>query len=71
LHTDNPPYALDDMLEICKQNERNIAMETAADILYTSATFAKLAEEGSGLTNKPWEEIYELLKTEEPKIDAK
>jgi hypothetical protein len=44
--------------------DRNISIETATDLLYTSATFVKLAEDGSGLTNKSWQEIYELLKTE-------
>jgi hypothetical protein len=44
--------------------DRKIEMETAADILYTSRTFAELAEPDSGLLKKPWQEIYELVKKE-------
>jgi hypothetical protein len=45
--------------------EKGINEAAAADILYTSKTFAELAEPNSGLTQKPWQEVYELLKQEQ------
>ena len=38
--------------------------KTAADTFFSSVTFAKLADASTGLYEKPWEEIYDLLKTE-------
>jgi len=38
--------------------------KTAADTFFSSATFAKLADASTRLYEKPWEEIYEMLKTE-------
>ena len=38
--------------------------ETATDKFYTSNTFAKLADESTQLYQKPWQEIYEMLKKE-------
>ena len=42
----------------------SIDAEVATDRLYTSQTFAQLADESTGLYLKPWQEIYELLKQE-------
>jgi hypothetical protein len=42
----------------------DIDEEKAADIFYTSATFARLSDETTGFYQKPWTEIYELLKKE-------
>ncbi|MDR2887055.1 MAG: DUF3990 domain-containing protein [Bacteroidales bacterium] len=36
----------------------------AADVYYTSATYASLACETTALYQKPWQEIYEMLKME-------
>jgi hypothetical protein len=36
----------------------------ATDILYTSPVFANLSDESTGLYQKPWQEIYEMLKKE-------
>ncbi|MDR0567041.1 MAG: DUF3990 domain-containing protein [Prevotellaceae bacterium] len=36
----------------------------AADIFYTSQTFAALSSRATGLYLKPWQEIYEMLKKE-------
>ena len=36
----------------------------AADVYYTSDTYARLADESTGLYEKPWREIYESLKIE-------
>jgi hypothetical protein len=44
--------------------EHNIDEIAASDILYTSKTFAELAEPNSDLSKKPWQEVYELLKKE-------
>ena len=41
--------------------------KTAADTFFSSATFAKLADASTMLYEKPWEEIYEMLKTEQGK----
>jgi len=38
--------------------------ETATDKFFSSATFAKLADASTRLYEKPWQEIYEMLKTE-------
>ena len=38
--------------------------KTAADTFFSSATFSKLADASTGLYERPWQEIYELLKTE-------
>ena len=42
----------------------NIDEETATDKFFSSNTFAKLADESTGLYKKPWQEIYEMLKKE-------
>jgi len=44
--------------------DRNLTEEEATDLFYASETFAKLADASTGLHEKPWQEIYELLKTE-------
>ena len=36
----------------------------AAEIFFDSTTFAKLSDAPNGLHEKPWQDIYELLKTE-------
>jgi len=36
--------------------------EKAADLFYSSKTFGKLADETTKLYQKPWTEIYEMLK---------
>jgi hypothetical protein len=38
--------------------------KTAADTFFASATFSKLADASTGLYEKPWEDIYEMLKIE-------
>jgi hypothetical protein len=42
----------------------SIDEEKATDILYTSQTFARLSDESTALYQKPWREIYEMLKSE-------
>jgi len=36
----------------------------AMDAYYTSATYARLADEATGLHREPWQKIYEMLKQE-------
>ncbi|MDR0602800.1 MAG: DUF3990 domain-containing protein [Bacteroidales bacterium] len=36
----------------------------AAELLYMSATFTRLADKNTELYKQPWQEIYEMLKTE-------
>jgi len=38
--------------------------KTAADTFFSSKTFSKLADASTGLYEKPWEDIYEMLKKE-------
>jgi hypothetical protein len=38
--------------------------ERATDMFFSSSTFSQLADASTGLHEKPWTEIYELLKTE-------
>jgi hypothetical protein len=38
--------------------------EKAADMYYGSTVFSKLSDESTGFYQKPWQEIYEMLKTE-------
>ena len=44
--------------------DKNINEEEATDLFYASKTFSKLADATTGLYEKPWTDIYELLKTE-------
>ena len=44
--------------------EQNITAEIATNIFYTSATFAQFEDETTQLYQKPWQEIYEMLKKE-------
>ncbi len=44
--------------------EKSINEVVAADLFYTSKTFAQLADESTGLYLKTWQEIYESLKRE-------
>jgi hypothetical protein len=39
----------------------------ATDAFYTSDTFARLADESTGLHLRPWQEIYDMLRAELPK----
>jgi len=38
--------------------------KTATEIFFSSNIFSKLADTSSQLFQKPWQEIYEMLKTE-------
>jgi hypothetical protein len=38
--------------------------QTASDIFFTSDTFARLSDESTDLYQKPWQEIYEMLRGE-------
>jgi len=38
--------------------------KAAADTFFSSATFSKLADASTGFYEKPWQEIYDLLKAE-------
>jgi hypothetical protein len=42
--------------------DRNIDETKAADLFFTSATFAQLADETTKLYQRPWQDIYEMLK---------
>jgi hypothetical protein len=45
-------------------SEYNVLETEAADIYYTSQTYAAVAEESTGYYQKPWQEIYEMLRGE-------
>jgi hypothetical protein len=38
--------------------------EKSADMFYMSTVFSELSDESTGLYQKPWTEIYEMLKKE-------
>ncbi len=42
----------------------HIDEETAADKFYSSTVFTRLSDKSTGLYQKPWQEIYEMLKKE-------
>jgi hypothetical protein len=44
--------------------EKNIDERAASGIFYTSSTFARLSDKTTELYKKPWQEIYEMLKSE-------
>jgi hypothetical protein len=44
--------------------EQNLDKYDAADILYNSKTFSQLSDKSTNLYQKPWQEIYEMLKNE-------
>jgi hypothetical protein len=44
--------------------DNDINEQTATDVLYTSQTFASLSDKSTGLYQKPWTEICEMLKSE-------
>jgi hypothetical protein len=44
--------------------DNQIEETQAADLFYNSKTFGKLANENTKLYEKPWQEIYEMLKKE-------
>ena len=44
--------------------EQKIDKHVAADMLYDSKIFSQLSDKSTGLHQKPWTEIYEMLKTE-------
>ena len=44
--------------------EKNIDENKVADIFYASDTYARLSDKATGLYQKPWQEIYEMLKKE-------
>jgi hypothetical protein len=50
--------------------DRSIDEILAADIFFTSHTFALLADKTTGLYQQSWQEIYELLKQEKPNSTA-
>jgi hypothetical protein len=69
-HIDNPAdidYELSMIGEmLLKQlvTDFDVDEERATDMFYTSAVFARLSDESTGLYHKPWQEIYEMLKIE-------
>jgi hypothetical protein len=46
--------------------DRHINEMLATDIFFTSNTFTQLADEKTKLYQKPWQDIYEMLKQEQP-----
>jgi hypothetical protein len=44
--------------------DKQIDEEMATDLFYSSATFAQLTDETTKLYEKPWQQIYEMLKKE-------
>jgi len=45
-------------------NGYKLTESDAEDLYFTSDTYAKLSDENTKLYERPWEEIYEILKQE-------
>jgi len=55
---------MDDEVVRALMIDRNINEMEAVDLYYTSKTYTQLADESTKLYEKPWQEIYEMLKKE-------
>ena len=65
-HDDNV-FKIEDIAEQIVEQltlTQQIDENNAADIFYESATFTRLVDKNSELYIQPWQEIYEMLKTE-------
>ena len=51
-------------LSVALMQDRNINNIEAMKLVYHAAVFAQFSDENAKLYQKPWQEIYELLKTE-------
>jgi hypothetical protein len=61
---DSKIYHIGDEMVDALMSEYGVTETKAADIYYTSEVFARLSDESTGLYQKPWTEIYEMLKSE-------
>jgi len=55
---------MDNEIVLALMMDCNINEMEAVDRYYTSKTYTQLADESTGLYEKPWQEIYEMLKKE-------
>ena len=53
----------DAVIQFLVQNH-SLSEQKAVDMYYSSNTYKQLTDETTGLVNKPWEDIYNLLKEE-------
>ncbi len=58
---DSAGYHIDDDVVDALMSDYGLTEDEAADLYYTSRTYAAVAEESTGYYQKPWQEIYGLL----------
>jgi hypothetical protein len=61
---DSKILQIDDFLVEQLMLDKQIDEVEASDLYYKSTTFEQLSDESAELYNRPWQEIYEILKTE-------
>ena len=57
-------YGVNDAIIQSLIKEKNITEEKAVDLYFASKAYKQLIDETTGLSTKPWENVYELLKKE-------
>jgi hypothetical protein len=57
-------YKIDNEIVKALVKDCEMSQIQATDVYYTSNTYARLADESTELYSSPWQEIYEMLKTE-------
>jgi hypothetical protein len=61
---DSKIYHIGDEVVDALMSEYGVTETDAADLYYTSDVFARVSDEATGYYQKPWTEIYEMLKGE-------
>lgn len=61
---DSAEYHIGDDVVQALMSEYGLSELEATDLYYTSKTYALVAEESTGYYQKPWREIYEILREE-------
>ena len=62
--TDLSSLGIDDIIIQTLIKENNISEKDAIDLYFSSKAYKQLTDETANLSDKSWEEIYELLKQE-------
>lgn len=66
-YNDPPRYKIEELvseLSVALMQDQNVSTLEAMNIVYNSSIFAQLADYSNSLYHKPWQEIYDILKTE-------
>jgi len=62
--TDLSSLGIDDIIIQTLIKENNISEKDAIDFYFSSKTYKQLTDETANLSDKSWEEVFELLKQE-------